>query len=148
MSATGLEVFDRTVQATHVWLEDVMEALGPDRQRAWRAVGAVLRALRDQLPVELAAKFGSQMPILVRGAYYEEFQPAHMPARMRALDLILNRIAKELSDLGRIDPRAALEAVLTTTDRHIDAGQAEKVRDALPEGVRELWPASVAPAAQ
>ena len=67
MSSTGLDVFDKTLQTTHQWLDDLMEELGPDRQVAWHALGAVLRALRDRLPLGLAAHLGSQLPILVRG---------------------------------------------------------------------------------
>jgi uncharacterized protein (DUF2267 family) len=55
MSATGLDVFDRTLQITHVWLDDIMAELGPDRQRAYHALRAVLHALRDRLPLNLAA---------------------------------------------------------------------------------------------
>lgn len=41
MSATGLEVFDRTLHKTHTWLN--MEALGAeDRHRAYTALRAVL----------------------------------------------------------------------------------------------------------
>jgi hypothetical protein len=35
MSATGLEVFDRTVQTTNAWLKEIMEITGPDRHRAY-----------------------------------------------------------------------------------------------------------------
>ena len=67
MPATGLDVFDKTLQTTHIWLDDIMEVVGPDRQVAWHALGAVLRTLRDRLPLGLAAHLGSQLPILIRG---------------------------------------------------------------------------------
>src|SRR2546423_5270300 len=59
MSATGLDVFDRTLQITNIWLDEIMETLGPDRQVAWHALGAVLRALRDRLPLGLAVHLGA-----------------------------------------------------------------------------------------
>jgi hypothetical protein len=36
MSATGLDVFDKTLQTTNTWLSELMrdEAIGPDRQVA------------------------------------------------------------------------------------------------------------------
>ena len=38
MSATGLEVFDKTIQVTNIWLGEIMERLGPDRwARAYEA---------------------------------------------------------------------------------------------------------------
>ena len=50
MRATGLDVFDETLQVTHVWLDELTAELGPDRHAAWHMLGAVLRALRDRLP--------------------------------------------------------------------------------------------------
>ena len=34
MSATGLEVFDRTIQSTNVWLKEIGSDIGPDRELA------------------------------------------------------------------------------------------------------------------
>jgi len=68
MAATGLDVFDKTLQTTNIWLDEIMDVIGPDRQVAWHALGAVLRTLRDRLPLGLAAHLGSQLPLLVRGS--------------------------------------------------------------------------------
>jgi uncharacterized protein (DUF2267 family) len=54
MSATGLDVFDKTLQTTHIWLDELMAEIGSDRQAAWHVLGAVLRAVRDRIPLELA----------------------------------------------------------------------------------------------
>jgi Uncharacterized conserved protein (DUF2267) len=64
MAATGLDVFDKTLQTTNIWLDEMMEVIGPDRQVAWHTLGAVLRPLRDRLPLGLAAHLGSQLPLL------------------------------------------------------------------------------------
>ena len=69
MSATGLDVFDRTLQTTHTWLNEINEDIGPDRLVAWHVLGAVIRALRNPLPLDLAAHFGAELPLLVRGTY-------------------------------------------------------------------------------
>ena len=37
MSATGLEVFDKTLQTTNTWLNEIGEKIGPDRQRCYHA---------------------------------------------------------------------------------------------------------------
>jgi uncharacterized protein (DUF2267 family) len=48
MSATGLDVFDTTLQITNIWLDEIMAESGPDRQVAWHALGAVLHTWRDR----------------------------------------------------------------------------------------------------
>ena len=76
MSATGLDVFDETIHKTNSWLKEISEALGSDRRGAYRALRAVLHALRDRLTVDEAAHLGDQLPMLVRGIYYEAWRPA------------------------------------------------------------------------
>ncbi len=64
MSATGLEVFDRTLHKTHTWLKEIMGELGTeDRHRAYMALRAVLHALRDRLTVEEVAQLGAELPM-------------------------------------------------------------------------------------
>jgi len=84
MSTTGLEVFDRTLQITHIWLDEIMETVGPDRNVAWHALGAVLRSLRDRLPPELAAHLAAQLPLLVRGTYYDRYRPGHVAHKVHS----------------------------------------------------------------
>lgn len=78
MGNTGLDVFDKTLQMTHIWLDELMQEIGPDRQVAWHVLGAVLRAIRDRIPLGLAAHLGSQLPILIRGTYYDQW---HAPGQ-------------------------------------------------------------------
>jgi uncharacterized protein (DUF2267 family) len=71
MSATGFDVFDKTLQTTNIWLDEIMAAIGPNRQLAWHVLRATLRELRDRLPLEEASHFGAQLPVLIRGVYYD-----------------------------------------------------------------------------
>lgn len=140
MSATGLEVFDKTLQTTNVWLDDIMAELGPDRQIAWHVLGAVLRTLRDRVPLGLAAHFGSQLPILVRGAYYDQWLPREKPLELRSLDEFLQHVSHGLASTRPVNARNAVRTVFATIDKHVDRGQTRKMRDALPNDVKALWP--------
>jgi uncharacterized protein (DUF2267 family) len=82
MSATGLDVFDKTLQTTNIWLNEICDTLGPDRRVAWKVLSVVLHKLRDRLPVPLAAHLGAQLPLLVRGVFYDQFQPEKAAAQM------------------------------------------------------------------
>jgi uncharacterized protein (DUF2267 family) len=140
MSTTGLDAFDKTIQTTNIWLDEISERIGPDRQVAWKVLSTVLHKLRDRLQPELAAHLGAQLPLLVRGAYYDLYEPAKQPTALKTREEFVEEVAKWLSDTRAVDPVEAIAAVFAVLDRHVSAGQVDNVRQALPHSIRELWP--------
>jgi uncharacterized protein (DUF2267 family) len=147
MTATGLDVWDKTIQTTNIWLDEVVAEIGPDRHVAWHVLSAALRTLRDRVPLELAAHLGAQLPLLVRGVYYDQWHPAAEPDRPRDLDEFLERISDKISGTRPVNVRDAARAVFRTLSRHVDRGQVRKVMDALPQQVRDFWPLEDTPPA-
>jgi uncharacterized protein (DUF2267 family) len=139
MSASGLDVFDRTLETTHVWLNEICNDLGPDKQVAWKVLSTVLHKLRDRLTINLAAHLGAQLPLLVRGIYYDQFEPGKMPSEFRSREEFVAEVAEWLSDTRPVDPDEAIRSVFRVLSRHISEGQINKVRDALPKSLRQMW---------
>jgi uncharacterized protein (DUF2267 family) len=139
MSATGLEVFDQTLQKTNIWLDEIVDEIGPTRQVAWHVLGAVLRTIRGRVPVALAAHLGAQLPLLIRGAYYDQFRPSDAPSDFRTLDGFLSHIADGLKGTRPVGALGAAHAVMRVLSRHVDHGQIEKIKCALPEPIRRCW---------
>ena len=139
MSANGLEVFDKTLETTHIWLNEIMADLGPDKQVAWKVLSTVLHKIRDRLTVNLAAHLGAQLPLLVRGVYYDQFEPSKMPNECRNREEFIAEIAEWLSDTRPVDPDQAARSVFKVLSRHISEGQVEHVKQALPKSVRQMW---------
>lgn len=146
MSATGLDIFDKTLQGTNTWLGEIMEELGPDRQVAWHALGAVLHTVRDMIPLGAAVHLGAQLPLLVRGLYYDQWLSPETPVQIRKRDEFLANVQKRLANIRPVDPADATRAVLRVLNHHITPGQVEKIRAILPEPVRGLWPEQGTPA--
>ena len=140
MSATGLVVFDKSLQTTNTWLGEIMDTVGPDRQVAWHVLGAVLRAMRDRMPLGLAAHLGAQLPLLVRGAYYDRWQPSEQPADWRSLDDFLSIVSEDMEGSRPVDPKEGARSVFEVLNHHVDPGQVSNVKQALPQDVRALWP--------
>jgi uncharacterized protein (DUF2267 family) len=149
MSANGLETFDTTLQKTNHWLNDIMDDLGwSDRHWAFLALKGVLHSLRDRLPVDEVAQLGAQLPMLVRGLYYEGWKPAGKPLRSRHRDdFVLDslRYFREaaLADiLGQSpwDEAEVARAVFRVIARHTT--EAPSLRHVMPEELRALLPAA------
>jgi len=141
MSATGLDVFDKTIQTTNIWLDEIMVSIGPDRQTAWKVLSTVLHKLRDRLPLDLSAHLAAQLPLLVRGVYYDLYEPAKQPSGLATGEEFVEEVAKWLSDTRLVDPKDAIKAVFQVLGRHVSQGEIAKVRAALPQGIRALWTA-------
>lgn len=140
MSTTGLEIFDKTLHLTHVWLDAIMARLGPDRQVAWRVLGAVLHVLRDRLQPDLSAHLAAQLPLLVRGLYYDQYQPSRQPSQVDRAEDFTWQVAANLDDLRPVNPEAASKAVFSVLSQHLSEGLLDNVRHALPGSIAAMWP--------
>src|SRR5690606_36283227 len=135
-----LDVIDTTVQKTHIWINDVAAEAGwDDKHKAYLAQRAVLHALRDRLPIDEAADLSAQLPMLVRGIYFEGWRPSQTPKRQRSAEEFLNAVAAHFPNTGDpADPETMVRAVFRTIERNIEGGEVEHIRGILPEDVRRL----------
>jgi uncharacterized protein (DUF2267 family) len=141
MSTTGLEVFDTTLQKTHGWLNDVMHEMGwkDERHRAYQALRAVLHALRDRLTVEEAMDLGAQLPLLIRGFYYEGWKLTDKPLKERHREEFLAHIKQAFRNDERMDPEQITRGVFRVLARRISEGEIADIKHLLPAELRELW---------
>jgi len=141
MSATGLATFDTTVKTTNIWLDELMQELHwSDRHKAYHALRTVLHALRDRMPVNEAVHLGAQLPMLVRGLYYEGWHPAGKPVKERSRDEFLTHITDAFLFDVNADSKEIACAVLRVLARHVTAGEIDDVKHVLPAGIRQLCP--------
>ena len=141
MSATGLEVFDTTVHKTNAWLNELLQELGwQDKHGAYLAMRATLHALRDRLTVDEVAQLGAQLPMLIRGFYYEGWDPSDKPLKVRHKEQFLAQMEREFPGVDGIDPEGVARAVFSVLAKRVSEGEIEDVRHVLPAEVRELWP--------
>lgn len=141
MSVTAIAPIERTVHTTNAWLEELRLETGlEDRQQAYHVLRSVLHALRDRLTVVEAAELGAQLPMLVRGLYYEGWTPAGKPLRERKREEFLAHIAAALRESPGIYPEGVAWGVFRVLERHISAGEIGDVKSILPAEIRALWP--------
>jgi len=139
MASTNVSVFDRTVQKTQKWLDEIVEQ-GPfeDAEQAYTGLRAVLHALRDRLVPGEAMNLGAQLPMLVRGFYFEGWKPDQTPTRERDPDSFVEHVRGELAGTT-VDPAAAIQAVFGLLERKVTAGEIEEVKHMLPREILETF---------
>jgi uncharacterized protein (DUF2267 family) len=142
MDLSAYELFDETIQKSQVWLRELGDELAWDHPSGvLAALRAVLHALRDRLIPAEAAHLGAQLPLLIRGLYYEGWRPAAEPWKVRHREPFLARVEHEMR--GYAEQKSAdtvVRAVFRVLSRHVSEGELSEVRQLLPAEIRELWP--------
>ena len=139
--STGLDVFDTTIQKTNLWLKDLMWELGwEDRHQAYEGLRITLQTLRDRLTVEEAAQLSAQLPLLLRGTFYEGWNPTGHPTKERRLEAFLAPIRAHFRNDPRVDGEEVARAVFKLLANYISAGEMQDIQQALPKELHALWP--------
>jgi uncharacterized protein (DUF2267 family) len=137
MSPIGTDPFNHAVNTANIWLADIGDALGTrDRHVTHRALRAWLHCLRDRLTVNAAAKFGAQLPELVRGIYYEGWEPNRVPIKY-GFEGYIQRFATEAGVPAVQVPTTAV-AIADVLAGHMSPGQLEETFAALPAELRTM----------
>jgi uncharacterized protein (DUF2267 family) len=137
MTRTGVDSLDRSIDKTNAWLADVAAKFGTeDRRLAYRVTRSWLHTLRDRLPVTIAAHVAAQLPELLRGVFYEGWNPSKVPVKY-SKDEYIARFARDAQVHHDEVPRSG-RLVTSAMRRHISAGAIDEALGALPADIRHL----------
>ena len=139
MTTAQLDVLDRSVEKANVWINELAAELdGGDRHEAYRVLRAFLHTLRDRLTAEQNAQLAAQLPLVLRGIYFEGWQPSRTPLHYRDPVEFVDRVRSEALLAGDTEASFAVQAASTVLRRHVSAGEIEDVARTLPESLRAL----------
>jgi uncharacterized protein (DUF2267 family) len=130
---------DRSVQKANIWINEMAGEMGTeDEDRAYSVMRAYLHALRDRLTVDEAAQLAAQLPQLIRGIYYEGWDPSATPVKYHKFPEFIDRMADEtpFNDAG--DASKAINAAASVLRRHITEGEIEDIRSTLPKDLQPV----------
>ena len=78
--------------------------------------------------------------MLIRGFYYEGWDPSQKPERVRSKEAFLAHVAEILPNDPELDPERVTRAVFELLTKRIPRGEIQHVRSSLPKEIKELWP--------
>ena len=134
-----MSTFEHATQKAEAWIKDMMRELGTtDSRYAYHALSASLHALRDRLSVNEAAQLAAQLPLVVRGLYYEGWHPASTPIVVRRLEELLLLVEQKAGDGRPIDPERALAATFAVLRVHVSPGELASLSHVLPRSLADL----------
>ena len=130
-------IIERSAEKANIWLMDVASELGDgDRQHAYRVLRAVLHVLRDRLTIDVAAKLAAQLPTLIRGIYYEGWDPSRTPMPPHTVDTFLEHVVSEGRFSGETEASVAVTAVAAVMRRRLTPGEINAILAVMPEKLR------------
>ncbi|TWU46681.1 DUF2267 domain-containing protein [Rubripirellula reticaptiva] len=136
----GVAAFASTVQKTKQWVNELMQELQwDDAQKTYHGLRAVLHALRDRLTIHETADFAAQLPMLIRGMFYEGWQPDFVPVKDRTKEAFLAHVSKAFSADQNVNVEELTIAVLKIVASHVSEGEMNDIEAIIPKPLGELF---------
>lgn len=140
MSHQALSSLNHAPQVAAEWINLLCEDLEWDDQaRGYMLLREVLHAVRDYLSIDEAADLSAQLPLLVRGIYFDGWVPSKTPAHPRSKEDFLARISAPFGETPLEDPERAAAAMFDLLRRKISEGEFNQVAAAMRKSLRDLW---------
>jgi uncharacterized protein (DUF2267 family) len=129
--------FGEAIGQAHSWVGEVANSLDGDKGKAYRALKATMHALRDRLTVEAAAHFSAQLPLVIRGIFFEGWDPSKVPDKMH-VDQFMERVRREASLDTIEEAEEAARAVVGVMWQHLTPGALDHLGAQLPVDLKPL----------
>lgn len=144
MVRSGFSNIDKSTQKTKEWLHEVQDELGwEDENMVYIAFRAVIQTLRDRLPVEEAIELGDELPMVMKGLYYEGYTPKHKPEKIKNRTEFFQKVQQK-SPKRPIQTEQATKAVFHLLENKLSGGgEIKQVKGNLPKDIQDFWKSSV-----
>lgn len=136
----NIKALQSSLNLTQIWIKDLMDTYDyADENKAFVLLRATLKTLRDRLPMDEVFHLASQLPAVVRGYFFEGWDPHRQPGNEKTTHDFLGKVRKNLGGHDEIDLEMAVPEALKVIFNHIDKGEAEDVLKNLPPDIHELF---------
>ncbi len=142
MTTAYRQTMDHNIQITNEWVKQIDEMVSwDDSNQSFRLLRVTLQAIRDMLGVDEAAQLAAQLPLFIRGVYFEGWDPSATPAKLREKPDFVARVSEAFTGDQFDDPEEAVSIIFSFLNTRISAGEINDIRGSLRKSLRDLWPA-------
>ena len=134
---SAIDAIETSVQKTNHWINEISDELKVEKHDAYRILRAYLHTIRDRLNVDENAQLAAQLPMVVRGIYFEGWSPRKGPEKLKAEEFI--EIFSARADLpDEVVAEDALRSCTQLLRRHASEGETEDVLSTMPKDLRRV----------
>jgi uncharacterized protein (DUF2267 family) len=139
---SGFSSFSTTVEKTDLVLKHIEQEYGWPKERrnqSYNALRAVLHALRDRLTVDETSHFASQLPMMIRGLYFDGWDPSVVPMKMSREEFLARvRVDFPFEIEGGIEH--LVQTVLQALNRYVTQGEWDDIKSTMPKELVSVLP--------
>ncbi|MEU8421866.1 DUF2267 domain-containing protein [Micromonospora sp. NPDC048835] len=142
MADAMISAFESSLDKTNLILKDIEDAYGWPKERrnqSYAALRTVLHLLRDRLPVDESVEFAQQLPVLVRGIYFDGWVPSDVPIKLNRDDF-LYEVRQGFPYDAEGGAERVTRVVLDTLRRHVTQGEWQDVKQTMPKDLAMMMP--------
>jgi uncharacterized protein (DUF2267 family) len=134
-----VKAVQKTLTQTNEWLKDLTEVYDfADENKAFVLLRATLKALRDRITTDEAMHLGSALPALMRGYYFEGWNPSIGPKKDKTVADFLTNVKSHLGGHDDIDLEMAVPEAMKLIFAKIGQSEAVDVKNNLPAEIQEF----------
>ncbi|MEU5791354.1 DUF2267 domain-containing protein [Micromonospora purpureochromogenes] len=134
--------FETSLDKTNLILKDIEQAYGwpkAQRNQSYAALRTVLHLLRDRMSVQESAEFAAQLPVLLRGIYFDGWQPDSVPIKLNRDDFLYEVRQGFPYDVEGGTERV-VQVVLDSLRKHVTQGEWQDVKSNMPGDLQRMIP--------
>lgn len=125
-----VRVFESSVQKSEGWIKEMQSELDwVSGDSVYHLLRSVLHVLRDQFSIDEAAHFSAQLPLVLRGTFYECWNPQKNQTQGSTKEEFLNAVRAGLGPADRLnyDFEKGVVVALGVIMNHISQGEMDDV---------------------
>jgi uncharacterized protein (DUF2267 family) len=140
MNSTKVASLDRSIQSSIEWFNEIKEELKwKDDERVYAATRVTLHTLRDRIIIDETFELAAQMPVLLKGIFFDGYDPSGKPLQIRDREKLFEEIQERFDKASGLNGEVITRAVLKVLYRRVGEGEMDDIKDSMPDDIQGLF---------
>ncbi|PWN06542.1 DUF2267 domain-containing protein [Rhodohalobacter mucosus] len=132
--------FEKFCNEAQLWVHEIARDMRAPERTDWalHALRAVMHTLRDRTTVQEVFHLSAQMPTLIRGFYFEGYDPRNKPVKMNAEEFLAS-VKNRMGPGVEVPAGEAVRAVMSVLYDKVSRGELDDIRGSMPKDIQKIW---------